>query len=360
MGLAAAGSASAATVYPTDAPVLEQDGGGWTPSPFWVAGPRAGFAGGLPFALLRPQWDLVADTWKVAWQTTVTAQAAGYAQYRLDFNESVLCLASGAMQPAAVNTVSGYTLVLSQGPAQVVSGSSVVSDCTVAQGTFSGLQFQVSVTDQPSLRYNTYLWSPVNDAAHKPYSSVPGFCAAIPTTVGFWGPSGASGFGPCGMVGGGLGGGTIFNDPNGPVDHSTFAGACPSPPAATWSSFDWLGPWVGYYAYCLFVPQDGFRLNPIYGAFQHTGYTDVFGVYTSIKENVSWPGGQCGTLTTVTLMGQSTALSTCGSPWDQFGTVRSLLGTGVVVGAGLYAIYVLARGFGISIPGGDNDPEPER
>ncbi|OIQ93161.1 hypothetical protein GALL_248670 [mine drainage metagenome] len=219
-----------------------------------------------------------------------------------------------------------------------------------------GFLFEVGLSGSTPI-YAYREWTPDGQIHPHNYPSDPAFCATKPDGWAWVGQPN-SGFGPCGMVSGGLGGGTVFNDPNPVIDHSTFANACPSPPAATWSSFDWLGPWVGYYAYCLFVPQDGIILNPVYGSVQHTGYTDVFNIYGAIRSNVSWPGGQCGTLTTISILGgPAIALSTCGSPWNQFGVVRDLLGVGVIIVAVLGAIQILGRGFGLPVSFGEGSGE---
>jgi len=150
--------------------------------------------------------------------------------------------------------------------------------------------------------------------------------------------------------------GDYLTDPPPDDGSADFATVCAGAPQAQWLSFAWLGPWVGHYASCLFVPRGGWdRLGVVAAAY-------TMSPASSLSNAVGGLGavefeGSCGQVVGGTLMGAPFAVSTCDAPWNDFDTPRLMIGIGLIVAAGFYVIRVLAQALGLPSLGGRGDDD---
>lgn len=124
-----------------------------------------------------------------------------------------------------------------------------------------------------------------------------------------------------------------------------FAVVCAGAPEATWMVWDWLGPWVGHYARCLWEPSAGWdpdgQINQAYQSGSVAEVVRLVGAFTAVE----WTGS-CGVIGTGAIQGQTLAVDTCAPLWGQFAPVRTALAVGVVLYAGFTALNLLLAALG--------------
>lgn len=129
---------------------------------------------------------------------------------------------------------------------------------------------------------------------------------------------------------------------------------CSNPPAASWTSFDWLPNWVGHYTNCLFVPQLGFPAGMVQEAANETGLGDASTIVSDIGDAL--PAGEsCGQLVSgdVAFMGQID-IDTCNWTWAS--PMKLVLTIAVWILGVIAAVWIVIRAAtGGSIKGGDEE-----
>lgn len=117
---------------------------------------------------------------------------------------------------------------------------------------------------------------------------------------------------------------------------------CANAPEAEWLSFSWLGPWIGHYADCLFVPRGGINTALIAEQAQDGWMGDVRTAVEGIGPAVdAWSGG-CGTAVQSLPMGMG-SISTCDLGWPS--NMRSLAGVAVVGFSTITCVFIIVRLF---------------
>lgn len=135
-----------------------------------------------------------------------------------------------------------------------------------------------------------------------------------------------------------------------------FDTVCAHAPSATWAVWDWLGPWVGHYAKCLFVPTAIDPGSRIKIAFDQSALGPITTAMSALGNVGVTPS--CGQIISGSLMGSSLNWSTC-SIGDRFATVRTLIGYGVVIFGMFKIITFVLTGFGITGPILPNEEKKE-
>lgn len=126
-----------------------------------------------------------------------------------------------------------------------------------------------------------------------------------------------------------------------PIDGTDFDVACAGAPEPTWAVWDWLFPWVGHMARCLFVPLNGWdRLGWVESAWQGGAGGDLSDTMSALGDALVIDGG-CGALLDGNVMGADVELDTCSWEWAAGG--RTLLFWFITIMGGIAAIIFLAR-----------------
>jgi hypothetical protein len=125
--------------------------------------------------------------------------------------------------------------------------------------------------------------------------------------------------------------------------YTDFSVVCRGAPRAEWLSFSWLGPWIGHYSECLYVPQGGWdRDGEIAMATQAGWFGEVEALSDDLGDGASLNGGGCGVAVT-DLPGPMGSISTCslGAVWPS--NMRNLAGLAVVGMSSVACLFVILR-----------------
>lgn len=131
-----------------------------------------------------------------------------------------------------------------------------------------------------------------------------------------------------------------------PDRYTDFDVVCAGAPRAEWLSYSWLGPWVGHYARCLFVPQGGWDADGyITEAFDQSPLGDVRDMLEPLGSlSVE---GQCGPIAGGAVLGESVSLNTCDWPSDP--QLRTWIALGVTFSAGFVVVLMILKALGIYV-----------
>jgi len=100
------------------------------------------------------------------------------------------------------------------------------------------------------------------------------------------------------------------------IDPIDFGVVCADPPAATWESWDWLGPFLAHYAECLFVPQGGFDRHGQIAASWNASAGGALASSAQAVLDAFYFEGSCGPLfASVDIGGAPMTINTCSWSW---------------------------------------------
>lgn len=112
-----------------------------------------------------------------------------------------------------------------------------------------------------------------------------------------------------------------------------FETVCAGAPEATWTNGEWVGPWVGHYARCLFQPLRGFHTDETTVVLQTGPYGDLVAGVTSVAEEFT-ASGTCGVVGSAEIGGSTLTVDTCKGA-ASWAPIKVLLGLSVMIGAGV-------------------------
>lgn len=121
-----------------------------------------------------------------------------------------------------------------------------------------------------------------------------------------------------------------------------FDTVCADPPEVGWGSLDNIGPWIGHYATCLFVPGYGWRSDWVRYAADGGPIGQVQSLGQEL-EPLAGVRGECGPIGTGNFYGTTLTIDTCEGA-DRWATVRQFIGIGILAMAAIGGINGIILG----------------
>lgn len=138
-----------------------------------------------------------------------------------------------------------------------------------------------------------------------------------------------------------------YDGPCGPVlypdayDYSTYADACPDPPAPAWLDFSWLPEFVAYHATCLFLPQGGGdSQGKMRAAVEGSSIGEIGQLFDEAAAAFTF-SGSCGVILDASATPMNFVLNTC--DLEGMSAIKPYLSAGMWILFGLWAINWVAN-----------------